>query len=148
MKKSCDKGFLVLDVLIAGVVLASCIAATMYLFRVGFDSLERANRLNLISEKALHGASMLRTFIAERPTGEEDLGEGVILRWQSRLIGRSQPRKTDKTDVDSLVLPMHELMLYRVDFSLNYRGYERSYQEDVFRYRPLSEPESVKGDNF
>jgi hypothetical protein len=148
MRKSCNKGFLVLDILIAGVILASCIAATMYLFRVGFESLERANRLNLISEKALHSASMLRTFIAERPSGEEDLGEGVILKWQSKLIGRSQPRKVDNIDVDSLVLPMHELMLYRVDFSLNHRGYERSYQEDIFRYKPLSEPASVKDESF
>jgi hypothetical protein len=145
MKKSRDKGFLVLDILIAGVILASCIAATMYLFRVGFESLERANRLNLISEKALHSASMLRTVIAERPAGEEDLGEGVVLKWQSRLLGHTQPRIKD---VDSLALAMHEMMLYRVDFSLNHRGDERTYQQDVFRHKPISEPQSVKGENF
>jgi hypothetical protein len=148
MRKSGDKGFLVLDILIAGIILASCIAATMYLFRVGFESLERANRLNIVAEKALHSASMLRTLIAERPSGEEDLGEGVILKWQSRLIGRSQPRKADKPDVDSLQMSMHELMLYRADFSLQYQGYEKSYQEDIFRFKPLSDPESVKREDF
>jgi hypothetical protein len=41
-------------------------------------------------------------------------------------------------------VPLHELMLYRVDFSLNYRGYEKSYYEHVFKSRPLFEPDSGK----
>ena len=135
MRKSGNKGFLVLDILIAGIILASFIAATMYLFRVGFESLERANRLNIISEKALYSASMLRTIIAERPSGEENLGEGVTLKWQSKLIGRSQPTRGY---IDAPVKSLHELMLYHVDFSLNYQGHEKSYQEDIFKSKPLS----------
>ena len=147
MRKSCNKGFLVLDILIAGVILASCIAATMYLYRVGYESLERANRLNILSGKALHSGSMLRTLISERPSGEEDLGEGVILKWQSKLLGRAQARKVDiETGLGSFSL--HELLLYRVDFSLKYRGYERSYQEDVFRYKTLNVPGSLDSEDF
>jgi hypothetical protein len=100
--------------------------------------------LNLLSEKALYSASLLKTMISERLSGEEDLGGGVILKWQSTLIGRSQPRST--TDVDSLVLPLHELMLYRVDFSLNQGGYENSYSEHIFRSKPIAEPESAKSE--
>jgi len=134
-----NRGFLVLDILIAGIILASCIAATMYLFRVGYDSLERANRMNVVAEKALHSASMLKSLISERPAGEEDLGEGVTLKWQSRLIGRSVPVRKD---VDPPMKSLHEIMLYRVDFTINCRGYEKAYQEDIFRFKPLAGAES------
>jgi hypothetical protein len=142
MRKTGNKGFLVLDVLIAGVVLASCIAATMYLFRVGFESLERVNRLNVLSQKALHSADLLKTLIYERPSGQEDLGEGVTLQWESTLVAQNKP--VIKGGELSLVVHLHETMLYRIKFSLNRDGYEKSYEELVFRFKPLSEPESGK----
>ena len=42
-----EKGFLVLEVLIAGLILTASIAASMYLFKMGFANLERANNSNV-----------------------------------------------------------------------------------------------------
>jgi Tfp pilus assembly protein PilV len=43
------KGFLVLEILIAGLILTASIAATMYLFRVGTLYLEKVNQSNMLS---------------------------------------------------------------------------------------------------
>ena len=43
MKKEKSRGFLVLEVLIAGLILTASIASAMYLFRMGFDHMERVN---------------------------------------------------------------------------------------------------------
>ncbi len=46
-----DSGFLILEVMIASLILTAGVAATMYLFRLGFQYLERANDSNLLSSK-------------------------------------------------------------------------------------------------
>ena len=134
------QGFIVLDILIAGLILTSSIAATMYLFRMGFDYLERANQSNVLSSKLTQATGLIRTLDLEKNSGKEDIGEGVILKWEVQLLGRSTPVKEG---TESPMLSFHELLLYRVYFSLNYKGTIREYQSDVFKYKPLSSPEQM-----
>jgi hypothetical protein len=134
------KGFIVLDILIAGLILTASIAAAMYLFRMGFDHLERANQSNVLSSKLTQATGLIRTLALENKSGEEDIGEGVSLKWEARLLGASKPIKG--WDEFSLP-PLHELLLYRVYFSLNYKGTIREHQSDVFKYKPLSSPEQM-----
>jgi len=54
-------GFLVLEILIAGLILTSGIAATMYLFRMGFEHLERAKISNTLSAKLIQASGLIRT---------------------------------------------------------------------------------------
>jgi len=138
--KNRQQGFIVLDILIAGLILTSSIAATMYLFRMGFDYLERANQSNVLSSKLTQAAGLIRTLDLQKNSGEEDLGDDVTLKWKSQLLGFSKPIKGEG---EMTIQSIHELLLYRVDFSLQYKGNIREYQINVFRYKPLYSPEEV-----
>ena len=137
LKNHQKKGFIVLDVLIAGLILTSSIAATMYLFRMGFDYLERANQSNVLSSKLTQAAGLIRTLDLLKNSGEEDLGDDVTLKWKSQLLGSSKPIKGEG---EMTIQSIHELFLYCVGFTLQYKGNIREYQINVFRYKPLYSP--------
>ena len=138
--KNRQQGFIVLDVLIAALILTSSIAATMYLFRMGFDYLERANQSNVLSSKLTQAAGLIRTVDFQKDSGEEDLGEDVTLKWKSQLLVSSKPIIGEG---EMTIQSAYELLLYRVDFSLQYKGDTREYQINVFRYKTLYSPEEV-----
>lgn len=135
----CD-GFIVLEILIAGLILTASIAATMYLFRMGFDYLERAKQSNLLSLKLTQATGLVRTLDLQKNSGDEDVGDGVILKWEARLLSASRPIKGWG---EFSTPPLHELLLYQVNFSLNYKGNVREYKINVFRYKPLFSPEEM-----
>jgi len=140
MTRTRCNGFIVLEILIAGLILTTSIAATMYLFRMGFDYLERANQSNLLSSKITQATGLIRTLDMQKSSGEEDIGEGVTLKWEARLLSASRPIKGwGEFSVQSI----HDLLLYRVNFSLNYKGIVREYQLNVFRYKPLQLPGEI-----
>ena len=140
IKNHQKNGFIVLDILIAGLILTASIAATMYLFRMGFDYLERANQSNLLSTKLTQATGLIRTLELEKKSGEEDIGEGVTLKWNAQLLGSSRPTKGE---AEFSIQSIHELLLYRVLFNLNYKGLVREYKINVFRYKPLFSPEQM-----
>ena len=129
-----EKGFIVIEILIAGLILTASIAATMYLFRMGFEYLERANQSNVLASKLTQATGLIQTLELQKKSGEEDIGEGINLKWEARLLGSSKPTRGE---ADFPVPSLHELMLYRVDFSLRYKGMHREYQIHVFRFQPL-----------
>ncbi len=137
MRNRPARGFIVVEVMIAGLILTASIAATMYLFRMGFDYLERANQSNVLSSKLAQAAALIRNLDMERKSGEEDLGEGVILKWNAQLLGSSKPVKKG---AELTISSMHELFLYRVALSLSYKGIVQEYKINVFRSKPLYEP--------
>jgi hypothetical protein len=138
--KNRQQGFIVLDVLIAALILTSSIAATMYLFRMGFDYLERANQSNVLSSKLPQATGLIRTLDMQKSSGEEDIGDDVTLNWKSQLLGSSKPIKGEG---EMTIPPLHELFLYRVNFRLNYKEIVREYQVNVFRFKPLYSPEEM-----
>lgn len=140
MQRNREPGFIVLEILIASLVLTASIAATMYLFRMGFNYLERANQSNVLSSKLVQASGLLRTLDLEKNSGTEDIGDGVVLKWQARLLGSSRPVKES---AEAPIPSLHELFLYRLDFSLNYKGIIREYQINAFRFRPLYSPEEM-----
>jgi hypothetical protein len=132
-----EKGFIVIEILIAGLILTASIAATMYLFRMGFEHLERANESNVLASKLTQATGLMDTLDFQKKSGEEDIGEGVRLQWQARLMESSRPAQ----GVGEFATPaLHEILLYRVDFKLRYKGLVREYQVHVFRYQPLFSP--------
>ena len=112
----------------------------MYLFRMGFDYLERVNQSNVLSSKLTQAAGLIRTLDLQKNSGEEDLGDDVTLKWKSQLLGSSRPIKGEG---EFTTQSLHELLLYRVFFSLDYKGVIREYQVNVFKYKPLSSPEEI-----
>lgn len=140
MRRENSRGFLVLEVLIAGLILTASIASAMYLFRMGFDHMERVNKVNLLSAKLLQAGSLLKIVELERHSGTEDLGDGVIMKWKSHLVARnnqSGPETNSSSGVAVKRNYSHDLFLYRVDFLLELKGSMREYHINVFRSRPL-----------
>jgi hypothetical protein len=130
-------GFILIEVLISGVILTTSIAATMYLFRMGFDYLERANKSNLLSSKLIQAASLIKNLDLEQKSGSELLGAQVSLKWEARLLGRARPiKKGGEFSVQSL----YEISLYRVNIILSVKDIERAYTVNAFRYKPLFTP--------
>jgi hypothetical protein len=129
-----------LEVLIAGLILTASIAAAMYLFRMGFDHMERVNKVNLLSAKLLQAGSLLKIVELERHSGTEDLGDGVIMKWESHLVARNNQKRSGTNSSSDIAVRRnfsHDLFLYRVDFLLEFKGSMREYHINVFHSRPL-----------
>ncbi len=131
-RDSKTRGFLVLEILIAGLILTSGIAATMYLFRMGFEHLERAKVSNTLSQKLVQATGLIHTLDLDRKTGAEDMGDGVSLQWKAGLLSVVQPIAAD---TKGLTASLYELSLYQVNFILTFQGVSRDYSIHVFRYR-------------
>ena len=134
MKWQQQRGFLVLEILIAGLILTASIAATMYLFRLGYGYLEKTRQSNVLSSKLFQVKGLLKTLELDRKTGTEEIGEGVTLKWEAKLLNTSIP--TFK-GVDGPVRSFYEFRLYRVDLTTQYQSLIRNNQVNVFRYKPL-----------
>ena len=134
-------GFLVLEVLIAGLILTASIASAMILFKTGFERLEKINEVNLLSSKLLQAGSELKVIELDRQNGTEDIGDGVTMKWQARLAARDKSAAARSSPASATATRgnlLHDLFLYRVDFDLEYKGLVRDYHVYVFRSRPLS----------
>jgi hypothetical protein len=126
-----SRGFLLVDTLIAGLIITASIAATMYLFRVGFESLGRANDANLISSKVPTMIHMAKMIDPSQGEGREDMGDGVQGRWQIMLVSH---RKT-QVEKDVGAADAIETDLYKVTFTLSYKGALRTYEIFTLRWK-------------
>lgn len=132
-----EKGFLVLEILIAGLILTASVAATMYLFRIGSEGLERANASNLLAARMPQAVNFIKNLDMNTKEGSEDLGEGILLSWKAELREKSLQEVRDE-ETGAVSKGMHELYLYQVDFSLaDDRGLKREYKINVLRYKSL-----------
>jgi len=140
MKRYDQRGFLILEILIAGLILTSSIAAAMYLFKMGFEYLQKANDSNVISSRLPDAVNLIKIIDLEQNSGIESLSADVTLKWESRLIDKIIPvHETLEGPVQSL----HELRLYKVNFRLDYKTIQRKYEINVFKYKTLVSASSV-----
>ena len=137
--KRLKKGSITIDVLIAGMILTAGIAASMYLFKLGFQYLEKANTVNIIALKVSQTPALLRTLDLSEESGIEDLGDGVTLEWTSKLIAKSRPERLAEVKIPS----MYELYLYEVTLKFIYKNKIRTYKINVFRSKQVVSPEEI-----
>jgi hypothetical protein len=125
-----DSGFLILEVLIASLIITASVAATMYLFRTGFETLERVNDSNVVSAKLPQAVNLLKTFDMDQKSGSEDMGDDVALQWESELIEKTRPVFDSP---EGAVQSPFELYIYKVKLSIYYKSLEREYSINVLR---------------
>lgn len=136
-----QRGFLVLEILIAGLILTASIAVTMYMFRLGYGYLEKTRQSNVLSSNLIQAAGLFKVIDLDRKSGKEEMGNGVTLNWEARLLKSSRPSYIGD---DGLVShSQHEFRLYRVNLTMNYQGMIRDYQLDVFKNKPLLSVENM-----
>lgn len=135
-----NEGFLLVEILIAGLIISISIAATMHLFQVGFNHLGRVNISNQFASKLSQSINLLKTIDPEEEEGIEDVGGGVTLVWKSKLLERTRPLiDTGIGNISS----NHELSLYKMNFKLEYNDAERDYELNVFRSKTLVSPSDM-----
>ena len=135
-----NEGFLLVEILIAGLIITVSIAATMHLFQVGFNHLGRVNISNQFASKLSQSINLLKTIDPEEEEGIEDVGGGVTLVWKSKLLERIRPLiDTGVGNISS----NHELSLYKMNFKLEYNDAERDYELNVFRSKALVSPSDM-----
>jgi hypothetical protein len=127
-----SRGFLVLEILIAGLILTSSIAASMYLFRMGFLYLEKANDSNVITSKLPQAVNLLKTIDLGQTGGTESIGDDVTLLWESKSVEKTRPLQ--KLPEGSSLSPF-EHYLYTLHLKLVYKTLEREYEIRLFRYK-------------
>ncbi|MEZ0344827.1 MAG: type II secretion system protein [Caldimicrobium sp.] len=138
MRKSKKEGFLLLEILVSALILAGAVASAMYLFRTGFQYLERIRENNLISSKVPQALTYL-VKEADLSKGQESLslGEGVTLSWKANLLEKIRPQIESWEGGFSTP---YELYLYRVSFSLSSGKIEKTYEMYVTKYKMLISP--------
>ncbi|PMP93196.1 MAG: hypothetical protein C0170_00665 [Hydrogenobaculum sp.] len=138
------RGFILIDIIIASLILTAAVAATMYLFRIGFKELEQSNTISKIVSKIPQAVSYLKTVdFKTKPQGDENLGE-VKLTWDAKLTNTGEINTTKNplimgpmaTDMQIQKLP-YKLYLYHVDFYLSYKNYKDHYDIDILKYKYL-----------
>ncbi|MGO9016285.1 MAG: hypothetical protein ACLQF0_15050 [Dissulfurispiraceae bacterium] len=134
--KGNERGFLILEVMIASLILTAGVAATMYLFRLGFQYLERANDSNLISSKLPQVINFLKVLDMEAQSGTEDMGDDVIMHWDAKLIETVRPVHDTPDGKESHPF---NLYLYKVNIRLDYKNLNRDYKINIFRSSRLNE---------
>jgi len=124
-----------MEVLVACLILTSAVAAGMYLFRTGFDHLDRANTSNVISSKLPQAITLIRASDLGKKSGIEDMGDGATLEWAATVL--------DSVKQGGAGAPnMYEIFLYKVHMKLTYKKKSREYDLNVFRYRRTGSPEA------
>jgi hypothetical protein len=140
IKNNSGKGFILIEILIAGFILTSSIAATMYLFRVGSQHLERANISNVLSSKLPQSLNFLKSIDIEKKDGKEEMGDGVTLTWNAEVVSKMRPM----LDIsEGSIQSPHELILYKVNFQLNHKSTKRDYEIKVFKFKRLVSPSEI-----
>jgi hypothetical protein len=132
-----NRGFLLIDTLIAGLIITSSIAATMLLFRVGFENLQRANSYNALSSKVTPATNILKGLDLSTGGGVEELGEGFSMKWNAQVIAQTDHGIRD----DGPAQLSHELILYQVDFAILSANVSRDYEVRILKGKKIaSEP--------
>jgi hypothetical protein len=123
-------GFLILEVMIASLIITAGVAATMYLFRLGFQFIERANDSNVLSSKLPQVINYMKILDMGVKTGTEDMGDDVIMHWDATLVETARP---SRDTLEGKEMFHFNLYLYKVNISLDYKNLSRKYEINVFR---------------
>ncbi len=125
-----SSGFLILEVMIASLILTAGVAATMYLFRLGFQYLERANDSNLVSSKIPQVINYMKVLDMDAKQGTEDMGDGVIMQWNAGLVDNVRPFYDSP---DGKVQSYFNMYLYKVKIRLGSKKLSREYEMNILR---------------
>ena len=126
------KGFTLIEVLVATVILISSLAAISMVYRGAFVSSEKADNHMIISGVIPSVLSSIQQEI--RANDQSDLlqGEGrawdTEYRWQANLVDfKSAPARFD-VESRKLVTPAKRYKLWQVTLSLTYNNMSKDYQ--------------------
>ena len=129
-----NKGFTLLEVMVASVILFSVIASVSMIYRGAFISSEKANNhVNIVSVLPSVLAQLRYNIREVGNLSTENLsGNGLAWNvhyiWKASLLShRSAPRKFD-IDEGKFMTPPKRYKLWLVDLTLEFNGIQKHYQ--------------------
>jgi len=127
------KGFTLIEVLVASVILFTAVATVSMVYRGAYISSEKANNHVVISGMLPSLLTKIQVDIRSKGMFPETqiFGEGsswgVDYQWQADLLEhKSAPTKLDP-DSGSYVTPPQKYYLWLVNLSLHYKGMSKKY---------------------
>jgi hypothetical protein len=133
-----SKGFLLVELLIAGVIITSAIAASYYMVRNGLVYIDKIEKSNVIQSKLPFVFNFLKS--VELMEGVYTFSDGTDLKWKFILVNKSRPQ----INIDEINLYSNfEIYLYKVEFTLNYKGLDRTYFVFITKYKRFGSGEDI-----
>jgi hypothetical protein len=117
MKKA--KGLILIEILLSGVILALSVASAMYLFKIGYENIGRADEIYILHSKIPLAYNIIKASLPDRKYGKEFLGDEVELDWRADLISRVTLKSLDQS---------FNVYLFKVKFRLLYKEQEKAYE--------------------
>jgi hypothetical protein len=117
MKKT--KGLILIEILLSGVILALSVASAMYLFKIGYENIGRADEIYILHSKIPLAYNIIKASLPDRKYGKESLGDEVELNWRADLISRVTLKSLDQR---------FNVYLFKVNFRLLYKEQEKAYE--------------------
>lgn len=133
-----SKGFLLVELLIAGVIITSAIAASYYMVRNGLAYIDKIEKSNTIESKLPFIFNFLKS--TDQTEGVYTFSDGSTLKWRSILVEKSRPQISVE---DITVASNFEIYLYKVEFTLQYRDLDRTYVVFITKYRRFGSVEGI-----
>lgn len=135
--KGRSKGFLLVEVLIASLILTGCIVASYYLLKSALDYHIRAQKVNQLSKKVPQAIAFLENIADLDKKSGETTFEGLLLRWEAKPLERTKLVHHTSNRTKEM---QYEIILYDIKFTLINDDYFRNFNFTVVRYRTLSYP--------
>lgn len=134
-----ERGFLLVEVLIAVIIVSGALIACFSLFKMGYDLLRRAEESNRLSSKIPQIIAYLSEIAdLEKGEGELSFGDETKAKWKATLLEtkRSSGILTEALE-EGHGTPLFEVYLYLVEVSLESAHSGREFKLKVFRYKSL-----------
>jgi hypothetical protein len=113
------KGFILIEILLSGVILALSVASAMYLFKIGYENIGRADEIYILHSKIPLAYNIIKASLPDRKYGKEFLGDEVELNWRADLISRVTLKSNEQN---------FYVYLFKVNFRLLYKEQEKAYE--------------------
>jgi len=113
------KGFILIEILISGIILALSVASAMYLFKIGYENTGKADDIYIIHSKIPVALNTIKSNLPDKKYGREFLSDGVELNWKSDLVSRTALKSQNAT---------FYVYLFKVNFNLLFKEQQKDYE--------------------
>ena len=127
------KGFTLIEVLVAGVILVATIATASLIYRSAMMSSEKASHVTAMNMALPHLLTEVKDNILQGSQSDSGQLLGVSYTWQAELIEQAAPPDTFDPEGGFVITHEPRFKLWLITMNLNVRGFSREYQ-----YREVS----------
>lgn len=122
-----NRGYVLIEVLLGGIILALCIGVAMYLFNLGYSLLIKSKNNQIICSKIPIALNIIKSLPEKE--GVLHLGDDVLLKWKAEEISKTEVLGEDI----KLKKVQFKIFLYKVHFTLERDKIKRIYETFIIK---------------